>query len=164
MNIDKVLRRLALTVVVILMGIGAVAAPAQASLVSGPDAPAGSTATKAAAVFFLEHQSSQRCLDGSASQGVRLNTCHFNSYQLWNDNIPRRFYHPESIQCLDGSLSQGVRLNTCNGSNFQQWTYQAGSGLIVHAQSGRCLDGSVSQGVRLISCDAGNPFQWWIQS
>jgi len=111
-----------------------------------------------AAVVFVNHVQSGRCLDGSISQGVRLNTCNGGTFQEWNIN-GFEFRHLQSGRCLDGSVSQGVRLDTCNGSTFQQWGTTTGSD-VVHVQSGRCLDGSISQGVRLNTCNGGTFQQW----
>ncbi|MDF5758025.1 hypothetical protein [Spongiactinospora sp. TRM90649] len=41
------------------------------------------TGSRAAAPFQLRHVQSGRCLDGSVSQGIRLNTCNDNGYQAW---------------------------------------------------------------------------------
>jgi hypothetical protein len=114
--------------------------------------------TGVAAVWFIQHVQSGRCLDGSISQGVRLNTCNGGTYQQWSVS-GYEIRHVQSGRCLDGSISQGVRLNTCNGGTYQQWYSPTGLD-VVHVQSGRCLDGSISQGVRLNTCNGGTYQQW----
>ncbi|SFC70515.1 RICIN domain-containing protein [Streptomyces aidingensis] len=105
---------------------------------------------------------SDQCLDGSVSQGVRLNSCNGGSHQTWTKfgGYYGQIKHYQSGKCLDGSVSQGVRLKNCNGGSYQQW-YPADNGDIVHYQSGKCLDGSVSQGVRLKDCNLGVYQGWW---
>ncbi|QCS09554.1 hypothetical protein CRV15_28260 (plasmid) [Streptomyces clavuligerus] len=66
------------------------------------------------------HQQSGRCLDGSVSQGIRLNTCNTGAYQSWTQ-VGNALRHSQSGMCLDGSISAGVRLNTCNQSVHQNW-------------------------------------------
>ena len=78
--------------------------------------------TGVAAVWFIQHVQSGRCLDGSISQGVRLNTCNGGTYQQWSVS-GYEIRHVQSGRCLDGSISQGVRLNTCNGGTYQQWIF-----------------------------------------
>ncbi|WFE27703.1 ricin-type beta-trefoil lectin domain protein [Solwaraspora sp. WMMD791] len=108
--------------------------------------------------YISQPQSSRRCLDGSVSQGVRLNVCSGGStYQRWSITS-QQLRHVQSGRCLDGSVSQGIRLITCNGSTYQRWSIT--SQQLRHVQSGRCLDGSVSQGIRLITCN-GSLYQQW---
>ncbi|CCH32126.1 hypothetical protein ABZ816_40250 [Actinosynnema sp. NPDC047251] len=40
-------------------------------------------AAQPAAPVYIRHRQSQKCLDGSVSQGVRLNTCNATNYQQW---------------------------------------------------------------------------------
>ncbi|MFJ3223578.1 RICIN domain-containing protein [Streptomyces sp. NPDC086783] len=103
-----------------------------------------------------------QCLDGSASQGVRLNTCNGSTYQKWDYfwDASAQIRHYQSGRCLDGSVTQGVRLVACNGSSYQKWRPTLTTGEIRHVQSGRCLDGSVTQGVRLVACNGGIYQQW----
>jgi hypothetical protein len=153
--------RLAVTAAVILGAATAVAAPAQASVATNR-APVGTTVAQAALAahpWVIWHVQSGRCLDGSISQGVRLNTCNGSAFQQWNTPAGSELLHEQSGRCLDGSISQGVRLNGCNGGTFQRWDNTAGLNL-VHAQSRRCLDGSISQGVRLNTCNGGTFQQW----
>ncbi|WP_309505530.1 RICIN domain-containing protein [Streptomyces phytophilus] len=82
------------------------------------------TPTQAAAPTWSAWQNmayDNQCLDGSISQGVRLNTCNGGTYQEWSPKSNGDIVHRQSGKCLDGSISQGVRLNTCNGGSFQWW-------------------------------------------
>jgi hypothetical protein len=114
-------------------------------------------ATAAAAVVTdVQHVQSGLRLDGSVSQGVRLNTCSGGAYQRW-DVQGYQFKHVQSGLCLDGSVGYGPRLHACNGSTYQQWRSPSGVDL-RHAQSGLCLDGSIGHGVRLNTCN-GSTYQ-----
>ncbi|MFK3983329.1 RICIN domain-containing protein [Micromonospora sp. NPDC050397] len=158
---DKLLQLLALTVVAVLAGATAVAAPAQASHLTNSETEAGSEVQDFAPPVYFEHVQSGLCLDGSVSQGVRLNVCNYLAHQSWEQNFGR-LYHPQSGLCLDGSVSQGVRLNDCNSGFYQRWILMPAFA-ISNEQTGRCLDGSVSQGVRLITCEPGNDYQQWFR-
>jgi hypothetical protein len=139
-----------------------------ASLAFAPSAtaaPSGQSSAAAAVTGPIKHVQSGKYLDGSVSQGVRLNDYNGGTYQQWTLSeygSGTRFRHVQSGKCLDGSVSQGVRLNDCNSGTYQQWTLSpSGSGFRVkHVQSGKCLDGSVSQGVRLNDCNSGTYQQW----
>ncbi|MEV0954028.1 ricin-type beta-trefoil lectin domain protein [Promicromonospora sp. NPDC050249] len=106
----------------------------------------------------------ERCLDGSISEGVRLMTCNGSMYQDWDLTIPRRIYEPAIGKCLDGSISHGVRLNDCNGSEYQQWDFTAGfnGDRVLNLATRKCLDGSISEGVRLVTCN-NTDYQRWYQ-
>jgi pyocin large subunit-like protein len=154
---DEVLRTIAgLTMNAAMIATMAVV-PTQAAMAN--QSAADTPATTQALFYTIRHVQSGRCLDGSVSQGVRLNTCNNSTYQQWG-RTTNIFRHVRSGRCLDGSVSQGVRLNTCNNSTYQQWRFP-GTATIGHVQSGRCLDGSVSQGVRLNTCN-NSAYQEWI--
>ncbi|CAM3573252.1 RICIN domain-containing protein [Kibdelosporangium persicum] len=126
------------------------------------------TSAQAATERRIYHHQSELCLDGSVSQGIRLNKCNTNGYQDWeviNNHTGGDgtvFRHVESRLCLDASVDKGVRLNKCNYTTYQQW-YRSTSGAkdLFHSQSHFCLDGSVSQGVRLNTCTDNNTYQMW---
>jgi alpha-galactosidase len=64
------------------------------------------------------------CLDGSISNGVRLNSCNGSDYQEWEyrwEGNDVAFLNIATRKCLDGSISEGVRLKTCNNSDYQRW-------------------------------------------
>ncbi|MEV8630506.1 RICIN domain-containing protein [Streptosporangium sp. NPDC051023] len=139
-----------------------------AALVTSITAVQASAGT--AAIYSLINVHSNLCLDGSISQGVRLNTCNYDStYQQWSFDAYDEGYQIKNVHsnlCLDGSISQGVRLNTCNsGSPYQQWgeieVGNLGRYTYTNAHSLRCLDGSISQGVRLNTCNYGTYQQWY---
>ena len=129
----------------------------------------GAAPARAASSLFI-NVATQRCLDGSISEGVRLMTCNDSYYQDW---VPRRedsvnvysFLHVATGKCLDGSISEGVRLNTCNTSDYQQWEWRIGSEgyALLNLATRKCLDGSISEGVRLKTCN-NTEYQRWTNS
>lgn len=106
----------------------------------------------------LFHAATQKCLDGSLSQGLRLATCNGSTYQQWS--YRGTFLHIQSGKCLDYSVSQGLRLVTCNNdSDYQRWGW-GGDSRILHGLTGKCLDGSLSQGVRMNTCNTSDYQRW----
>ncbi len=125
-----------------------------------------SAAGSLAVYQILDQEYANECLDGSESQGVRLNTCNGSAYQKWAYDPSDGSLHNQAYanECLDGSESQGVRLNTCNGGAYQNNALALVTGIVyaLHDQeySNECLDGSISQGVRLNTCNGGAYQQW----
>ena len=115
---------------------------------------------------LLINVATQRCLDGSISQGVRLMECDFNEYQEWSKQSAGSpnyvLMHVKTGMCLDGSISNGVRLNGCNGSEYQKWEWRFGSNgdAFLNVATRTCLDGSISEGVRLKTCN-NTEYQRW---
>lgn len=113
---------------------------------------------------LLTNVATQRCLDGSISQGVRLNGCNGSEYQEWEafGSSPYGIFHHATGLCLDGSISNGVRLNDCNGSEYQQWEYADGQNgyRVLNVATRKCLDGSISEGVRLMTCNNSDYQRW----
>jgi Ricin-type beta-trefoil lectin domain len=114
------------------------------------------------------NKATQLCLDGSISQGVRLEPCNPYEYQEWtvlpaagSDYVV--FYHAATRLCLDGSISVGVRLNTCNDSIYQRWEVRYGSNAmaLLNAATRACLDGGISDGVRLKRCNNSDYQRWY---
>jgi hypothetical protein len=159
-NLSRTAVRLAVMVLAVLGAATLTATSSQASPETSGVQAAASTH------YWMVHKESGLCLDGSISQGIRLNTCSVNSrYQKWQVINQSTIKHVQSTRCVDGSISQGVRLNTCdNDSRYQMWysTDNTGSYDLINRASGRCLDASVSQGVRLNSCNGSDYQQWWV--
>ncbi|MGA4837488.1 RICIN domain-containing protein [Streptomyces sp. G45] len=133
------------------------------ALLAAPSQAAAEPPRTAALWSTWENQHyANQCLDGSVSQGVRLNTCNGGNYQTWTyfHGYSDQIQHSQSGRCLDGSVSQGVRLVACNGGTYQKWYPDSSTHEIRHGQSGRCLDGSISQGVRLVVCNGGTYQKW----
>lgn len=114
-------------------------------------------ASDASVLSTVRHVQSGRCLDGSVSNGVRLNACNGGAYQEWGTS-GGDIVHLQSGLCLDGSVSGGVVLKACNGGAYQNWTISGNQ--IKHGQSGLCLDGSVTSGVVLKACNGGTYQKW----
>lgn len=127
-----------------------------------------SAPARAAADTSIMNYATSRCLDGSTSQGVRLNTCNGGEYQNWTlratgANGNWELYHAATQKCLDGSISNGVRLNSCNGSEYQEWELRNGSyaDAFLNIATRKCLDGSISEGVRLKTCNNTEYQRWY---
>jgi hypothetical protein len=111
------------------------------------------------------NQATDRCLDGSISQGVRLMECNGSEYQEWDliGTSPNYVvYHKATEKCLDGSISNGVRLNTCNYGAYQIWEYRKGDAgiALLNTATRTCLDGSISEGVRIKTCNNSDYQRW----
>lgn len=125
------------------------------------------TPARAASTQDIMNVATQLCLDGSISQGVRLNACNQGEYQEWTlrDSTSGSYvlYHAATQKCLDGSISNGVRLNTCNGGEYQDWEVRDGSNgdALLSVATRTCLDGSVSKGVRLKRCNNTEYQRWY---
>lgn len=119
-----------------------------------------------AADLPLINQATGWCLDGSISEGVRLNSCNPYEYQEWTFRAAGSNYVLHNVatgKCLDGSISNGVRLNTCNGSEYQEWEWRIGSSAsaLLNIATRKCLDGSISEGVRLKTCNNTEYQRWY---
>jgi hypothetical protein len=120
--------------------------------------------------FWLMNGITGLCLDGSASQGVRMNTCSTASrYQLWYVNcynIDCTDYElknrANSNLCLDGTISSGARMLPCNGLVYQIWFQTATRHFSNYAYGvARSLDGSASQGVQMKVTASASAYQHW---
>jgi hypothetical protein len=121
---------------------------------------------RAADLGEIINVAAHRCLDGSISEGVRLNECNKSLYQQWavlTSGSYQSLHHIGTGECLDGSISIGVRLRPCNGSEYQQWEQRTGSSsyAFLNVATGMCLDGSISEGVRLKTCNNTEYQRWW---
>ncbi|GIJ44387.1 hypothetical protein Val02_12730 [Virgisporangium aliadipatigenens] len=120
---------------------------------------------------WLKNGGSNLCLDGSASQGVRMMTCSTTSkYQRWTP----AFHDPYDLEpialrneaysdmCLDGSVSSGARLLPCNKKPWQIWSFGGMPSLMNDAYGfDKALDGSASHGVRMNDRAYDSPYQTW---
>lgn len=175
MTIKQILSRTAARLAVAALVVLGAATLAVTSAQAAPEANTGADQSSefqtAGTEHRIYHEQSKLCLDGSVSQGVRLNKCNTNGYQEWElvlshpggDGAGAVFRHVQSRLCLDASVEKGVRLNKCNWTTYQQW-YRSREGAddLFHSQSHFCLDGSVSQGVRLNTCNDSSYQSWWL--
>jgi hypothetical protein len=119
--------KLAMVAAMILGAVTILGVPAHASstMDRAGTRTAAAPAIAATTGSTLYHRQSDRCLDGSVSQGVRLKVCNFTAYQQWYSNspstVPRTIIHRQSGRCLEAAVSVGVRLGVCNGSAYQIW-------------------------------------------
>jgi len=161
----------------LLCGLGLVVGAAPAAASPGAHAPAAvraqaSTAGELSAApgGAIIHVQSGLCLDGSASQGVRLVECNGSDYQNWTAErqdiivtITYQLRNERTQTCLEGTISYGPRLRPCNNeTSYDNWTY-SGRELAPYLYRGvRCLDGSRSGGVQIKDCTGDNHYQQWI--
>lgn len=127
MTIKRILSRTAARLAVAALVVLGAATLAVTSAQAAPEANTGADQSSefqtAGTEHRIYHEQSKLCLDGSVSQGVRLNKCNWTTYQQWYRSREGAddLFHSQSHFCLDGSVSQGVRLNTCNDSSYQSW-------------------------------------------